>query len=458
LRALLAALSRGVREGPAARFVPWRVGAALERWTLRHAYPDVPALRLGGEGPAQATLIFGGDLALHRLPPGAPPEFITAGVRPALRQADLAGVNLESQLTVGTAQAGTIGTSLRADPGGLDILTSLGIGVVTCANNHCLDFGAPALAESIGRLRGAGIAVAGIRDTRSDGGVVVRVRGMRVGMLAFSDDWRMEGLVPGGVHPAAHDPANVREAIARMAAMADLVVVQLHWGYEYYMYPMRSLRDLARSYAEAGAHLVICHHAHVPLGVEAWHGAVIAHGLGNFYFGAPRNASHPFWARSYLLRAEVRPGAVVRADVLPVRTDPDGSSHLDTGAAGARTLAAIAHLSGRLARDRYLDRVETDQEYTQAGVLFLDLAHRLGRGDEIGVRERVTYFHPPRQRVLTASLRRRGGLFAEVGALFEALRDGTLDPLSAAGGSEIRAMAPRVQDFQNRQRPVGRIP
>lgn len=403
-------------------------------------------------------LLFGGDLALHRLPSGEFPAAAVTQLRGVFEAADLAMLNLETQLTEIDSPAGTIGSVLRADPGRVAVLTALGVSVVSCANNHCLDYGGDALLESVGRLGQSGIGAVGVVHDGSAGSLVMPARALRVGLLAFTDDWRVEGELPGTARPVPHHPAAVRQAIAAMARTVDIVVTQLHWGYEWAMYPLRSYRDLARSYVEAGAHLVVCHHAHVPMGLEMWQGGLIAHGLGNFYFGAPGREQHPFRSASFLLRVEVRAGAVVRAEALPVRTSPAGLLTLDEGLAGAGTLSALGCLSRRLTADRYLDRVEAALASERAAGLLSSLAQGLAEGNEPAVRERVRNLTPPRQRHLTASLQAGSGPFRAAGALLEAFREGALDPLTAAGRREIAALEAPLKAFHARHRPVGRLP
>ncbi len=456
---LLPALSRGIREGPSARVVPWRTLTALERWTVRHAYPPAleRPLRLTEEAPA-ATLVFGGDVSLHRWSPADDSAALFAGLAEVTGSADACIANLESQLTSITTSAGTIGSSLRADPAALEVLSRLRISSVTCANNHCLDFGGDGLAESIALLENVGIMATGIAGNGRDGAGVLIVRGLRVGLLAYTDDWRPEGASPGSLHPAAHDPAKVRSAIAGLTNRADLIVVQLHWGYEWSMYPLRSQRDLARSYVEAGAHLVVCHHAHVPMGVETWRGGMIAHGLGNLYFGYPRQNSHPFRSASFMLRVGVIRGGVTRAELVPVRTDGSGRAIADTGARADRTLRSVGHLSGRLGQDHYLDGVEDSHQSEQGASLVTDLAQRIVSGDRTGACERVRHLEPPRQRLLTAALREREGFLRRAGVLLEDLREGSCALYGTTVSAELESLARAAGRFLARFRQKGRIP
>ena len=70
--------------------------------------------------------------------------------------------------------------------------------------------------------------------------------------------------------------------IAHARATADLVIVALHKGLVHT--PARLApyeRPLAHAAIEAGADVVIGHHAHIVRGIEFHHGRPIFHGLGN---------------------------------------------------------------------------------------------------------------------------------------------------------------------------------
>ena len=456
---MLPALSRWVREGPAASILPWRVRPALERWTVGHGYggrSDPIGLTLGPD-PAAAWLIFGGDVAMHRWQQAPGGHHPLRGLVGAMQSADVRVINLETQLTSRLTPAGVIGSSLRADPAAINILAELGIDAVNCANNHCLDFGPDGLSESVTALRSSGIAAIGMTGPDHSGRVVVDARGIRIGLLGFTDDWRYSGPMPTSAYPWAHDEAMVRSEIAAMKPLCDVLVVQLHWGYEWSMYPMRTQRDLARSYVTAGANLVICHHAHVPMGVEAWGDGLIAHGLGNLYFGPPSREAHPFATASFLLRVGVTKTAVVCAGIIPVRTDAAGSVAVATGTAADKIHGAIRYLSSRLEGES-ADGVEAWHVANAGCHLLLDFARRISAGDARGVSERLSGLEPPRQRWMIGRLKDSGGVTQQIGSLLEVLRLETGGKVPSSLVPEIERLAPVAQQWVGRHPQIGRIP
>lgn len=78
----------------------------------------------------------------------------------------------------------------------------------------------------------------------------------------------------------AESTARIRD----LAAQVDVVVVQLHAGFQFQSAPSDFVRDVAREAIDAGADLVIGHHPHVLQGAEWYRGRLAVYSLGNFVF------------------------------------------------------------------------------------------------------------------------------------------------------------------------------
>lgn len=94
-------------------------------------------------------------------------------------------------------------------------------------------------------------------------------------------DW-VAGRGHGGA--AAWQTQQAQAAIASLAAQADVVMVQIHGGFDMQAAPSAFVRTAARAAVDAGADLVVAHHPHVLQGAEWYKGALIAYSLGNFLF------------------------------------------------------------------------------------------------------------------------------------------------------------------------------
>jgi poly-gamma-glutamate synthesis protein (capsule biosynthesis protein) len=176
----------------------------------------------------------------------------------------------------------------RAPPAAVEALQAIGVDAAGLANNHALDYGPEALADTIELLGQGGIAVAGAGrgPDRAREGAIVDAGGRRLGLLAFSDHPYEFAAAPARLGIAfAERGANgdewVLAALARLRERCDLVVAFPHWGPNMSARPSRPQRDLARRFVEAGADIVAGHSAHVFHGVEWVSGRPVAYDLGD---------------------------------------------------------------------------------------------------------------------------------------------------------------------------------
>ena len=398
-----------------ARLTPWRV----RRWAERAALSSmrfVPAgdtLEVSGAEPA-ASLIATGDIMLS-----AATDAAFDSMAPALEQADLRVGNLESVLTTAQRPAGSLGSFLKAPPAAAALLARARFDAVTIANNHALDFGLPALLESLDILDRHAIrpcgAGAGLAAARAP--ALMETHGLRVGMLGYSDDYRAAATATTGLLPvAAATDELILEDLAALRPKVDFLVLQLHWGYEFALYPLLSHRDRARRFAAAGADLVLCHHAHVPMGLEVFEGRLIAHGLGNFLFGHSDYVSqgHPWTSRSFALQVWFGPSGVSRARILPCEVAPGGSVLPLAGPRRASMLGAVRVLSRRLLQSERLASLERDRILRET-LRFLDVFRQCGSDDPDRATKWAFFLRTPRQRSLIAALTAGGELTRPIG-------------------------------------------
>jgi poly-gamma-glutamate capsule biosynthesis protein CapA/YwtB (metallophosphatase superfamily) len=171
----------------------------------------------------------------------------------------------------------------RAPPAAVELLALLGVDCVTLANNHALDFGPEALADTLRHLEAAGIAAVGAgpdlaaarRPAVLDGG------GLRLAVVGASD--HPEQFAAGDGRPGiafadlhAGLPTWLEQAVR--TADADAVLVTPHWGPNMTSAPLPYVRRAAGALVDAGATLVAGHSAHVFHGVA---GRVL-YDLGDF--------------------------------------------------------------------------------------------------------------------------------------------------------------------------------
>jgi poly-gamma-glutamate capsule biosynthesis protein CapA/YwtB (metallophosphatase superfamily) len=123
---------------------------------------------------------------------------------------------------------------------------------------------------------------------------------------------------------AAWQASSARTQIGELRPNVDLVVVQLHSGYQFQAAASVALASAARTAIDAGADLVIAHHPHVLQGIEWYKGKLIVYSLGNFIFDQDFLSTFPsgflrvIWERDRLLEARFVPLALVGYRPMPV--------------------------------------------------------------------------------------------------------------------------------------------
>jgi poly-gamma-glutamate synthesis protein (capsule biosynthesis protein) len=237
-------------------------------------------------------LALAGDTMLGRgvaraLAAGPPARLVAPEVAELMRAADLVVVNLECCVSDRGRRWDAPGKPFffRAPPSAVELLALLGVGCVTLANNHALDYGPEALLDTLDHLAGAGIAAVGAGPALDEARrpVILDAAGLRVAVVGATDhpaDFAAGPARPGVAYAelAAGVPEWLLAAVRDAAAHADAVLVTPHWGPNMTRAPVPHVRRAAAALVDAGATLVAGHSAHVPQGV----GGRVLYDLGDF--------------------------------------------------------------------------------------------------------------------------------------------------------------------------------
>jgi poly-gamma-glutamate capsule biosynthesis protein CapA/YwtB (metallophosphatase superfamily) len=238
------------------------------------------------------TVALAGDTMLGRSVARAldttPPEALVAPeVRAALGEADLVVLNLECCISERGRRWEAPGKPFffRAPPRAVELLALLGTDCVTLANNHALDYGVDALADTLNHLAAAGIAVvgAGADLDQARRPALLTAGGLRVAVIGITDHPADFAASPDRPGVAFADlgrqvPGWLLELVREAGAGADVTLVTPHWGPNMAATPVRHVRRAAPALLDAGATLIAGHSAHVPQGVA---GRVL-YDLGDF--------------------------------------------------------------------------------------------------------------------------------------------------------------------------------
>jgi poly-gamma-glutamate capsule biosynthesis protein CapA/YwtB (metallophosphatase superfamily) len=238
-------------------------------------------------------------------------------------------------------------------------LVEAGFDILSFATNHTMDRSEESLFDTIDAVRGAGIAfvgagvdIAAAREPR-----IVERDGVTVGFLAYCSvlpygyqaTEERPGTVPvrartsyeqidwrPGTRPRIHSEAyeeDVALMVADIAALrpkVDVLAVSIHWGIHFEPATVAQYqRQVGRAAIDAGADIVIGHHAHILKGVDVYKGKAIVYSLNNFslrprgddgeWLGADNTPSDQMF--SVMAKATIRDGAITQLSFVPVLVD-----------------------------------------------------------------------------------------------------------------------------------------
>jgi hypothetical protein len=241
------------------------------------------------------------------------PASIFLKVADVLRRADMTFCQLESPLSHTTVPE-ALNSDKAHDPKIVaTALEQAGFNVVSFASNHCMEDGLESFLETIDTLRSQGCHVVGcgrnIAEARKP--ALLELSGNRIAFLAYnsvgvSESWAqknkpgcvplrawslyepLEPTQPGTpvrlhTFPYREDVTSMITDIQNAKSRADVVVVSMHCGVHITPAVVAEYQiDIAHAAIDAGADLVIQHHAHILKGIDVYRGKVIFYGLGNF--------------------------------------------------------------------------------------------------------------------------------------------------------------------------------
>lgn len=230
-----------------------------------------------------------------------------------LRKADIGFCQLECNLTTRGVRLPQARHTHRGPVRSGFAMKDAGIDVVSFAGNHCMDWGPEGLADTVANLESAQLDVVGVGPNieLARAPVMRQVNDVRIAFLAYSSIlpqayWATEsraGCAPLRAHTVYEQietdqpgtPARIRTFAYRedldalildieaARTSSDFVIVSLHWGIHFVPAELADYqREVARAAIDAGAGLILGHHAHILKGIEFYRGRAVFYSLSNF--------------------------------------------------------------------------------------------------------------------------------------------------------------------------------
>ena len=253
------------------------------------------------------TFLATGDLILDE----PEPDSFFEPSRELLCAADFVVGHVEVPFTTRVRHAPLVPPEAR-DPAKLAALKAANVAAASLAANHVYDGGAGGVQDTLDGLRAQSIqafgAGASLEEARKP--VIITRGGVRFGLLSYNcvgpkESWagaskagaayvhilthyELDHAEPGG-RPITYTGADADSLLAmaddieRLRPRCDVLSVSFHKGTVHT--PVKVLgyeKQVAHAAIDAGADVILSHHAHILRGIEVYKGKPVYHGLGNF--------------------------------------------------------------------------------------------------------------------------------------------------------------------------------
>ena len=199
--------------------------------------------------------------------------------------ADYSIFNLEMPLSNTSCPIEKCGANLIAPESTVNGYTSLGVSMVTLANNHIMDQDVQGLANTIMTLENNGIEHIGAGGSIKEASksIITSIDGKKIGIYACVEhEFSIATDDTAGANP--FDPLESYDHIMELKTRCDYIIVLYHGGKEHYRYPSPNLQKVCRKFIDKGANLVVCQHSHCIGCEEKFKNGTIVYGQGNFLF------------------------------------------------------------------------------------------------------------------------------------------------------------------------------
>ncbi len=217
-------------------------------------------------------------------------DCIDAGLLERMQSADLFCLNSEFAFTTGGQALDGKAYTFRSDPSNVSIYQTMGVDLVTLANNHIYDFGPEGLTDTLATLDGAGIAYVGAGETLTDAMAPYywECDGVTVAFVnaCCAEQYRFtpEATADSSGVLLCYETDKLVSVIQTARENADYVIACVHWGTDYVPEASEQQRADARTYIDAGADVVVGTHSHCLQGIEYYDGKPIFYSLGSCWF------------------------------------------------------------------------------------------------------------------------------------------------------------------------------
>jgi len=156
-------------------------------------------------------------------------------------------------------------------------LKNANFNVLSVANNHIMEHGERAFLSSVNLLKENNITPIGVANKAE----ILQINGFKIAVMAYSF---IDDFIDNPPYNKINSEKNIIRDIKKINNPMDLIIVSLHWGYEYVLFPSPEQVEIGRKLIDCGADIILGGHPHVLQSYEIYKGKPIVYSLGNFIF------------------------------------------------------------------------------------------------------------------------------------------------------------------------------
>ncbi len=249
--------------------------------------------------PITATIVAAGDCVIHYdLQKDAKIEgedrydfnHMFEEIKPFIEKADYSIVSYEGAATSNRNDYAGF-PYFNCPPELFDAYKNAGFDLVNTANNHQLDRKVNGMLETRDNIYKAGLENIGSYDGQEEQRYIIKdLNGIKVAFMSYTYGSNgNEGLLTSqeiSKYLAFFDKPRMEKEIKEMEEKADITVVSMHWGHEYWRKPNEQQISLSNEMFEWGVDIILGSHPHViqPTEIRTVNGETkyIVYSMGNF--------------------------------------------------------------------------------------------------------------------------------------------------------------------------------
>jgi poly-gamma-glutamate synthesis protein (capsule biosynthesis protein) len=241
-------------------------------------------------------------------------EYLFKDVKSIFKDGDIVFGNLEAPISDYTDKKGFDAIFFRAEPNVIEGLKNANFNVLSIANNHIMEHGEKAFLSTVNSLKENNITPVGVVNKTE----ILEIDGFKIGIMAYSF---IEDLIDNNtLYNKIDSERKILKDIKTIKKSVDLVILSLHWGYEYISFPSPEQIEIGRKLIDYGADIILGGHPHVLQSYEIYKGKPIVYSLGNFIFDHTYIKSTQ---ESIIIKIKVDMNTKdINIDFIPVTCDP----------------------------------------------------------------------------------------------------------------------------------------